>query len=154
VCVDLALALVDRNLICRRTGYLLLKFLCVCQHMHPNRTSLRASRRLSLATYQVVENALVQRPLELPALPKLLVVVVEALPVLAELCQAVLVDVLQPVLQVRSSSLLRTFPHPIFAWSAQASGYTYTLVAHLVTLRPSLRQSNSPRPFASVLHFM
>jgi hypothetical protein len=36
VCVDLALALVDRNFICRRTGYLLLKFLCVCQHIHPN----------------------------------------------------------------------------------------------------------------------
>ena len=36
----------------------------------------------------------------------------------------------------------------------QAFGCTYTLVAHLVTLRPSLKQSNSPRPFASVLHFM
>ena len=51
--------------------------------------------------YQVVEHALVEGPLELPALPQLLVVVVEALPVLAELCQAVLVHVVQPVAPVR-----------------------------------------------------
>ena len=31
---------------------------------------------------------------------------------------------------------------------------TYTLAAHLVTLRPSFMQSNSPRPLASVLHIM
>lgn len=31
---------------------------------------------------------------------------------------------------------------------------THTLAAHLVTLRPSLMHSNSPRPYASVLHFM
>lgn len=31
---------------------------------------------------------------------------------------------------------------------------THTLAAHLVTLRPSFIQSNSPRPFASVLHIM
>ena len=47
-------------------------------------------------TYQVVEHTLVQRPLPLPALPQLLVAVVQAFPVLAELSQAVLVDVLQP----------------------------------------------------------
>lgn len=47
-------------------------------------------------TYQVVEHTLVQRPLEFPALPQLLVAVVQAFPVLAELGQAVLVDVLQP----------------------------------------------------------
>lgn len=65
---------------------------------------LRNSERSNGArcrTYQVVENALVQGPLELPALPELLVVVVEALPVLAELGQAVLVDVVQPGCQVR-----------------------------------------------------
>jgi hypothetical protein len=47
-------------------------------------------------TYQVVKHTLVQRPLPFPALPELLVAVVQALPVLAELGQAVLVDVLQP----------------------------------------------------------
>ena len=50
-------------------------------------------------TYQVVKHTLVQWPLPLPALPELLVAVVQALPVLAELSQAVLVDVLQPDLQ-------------------------------------------------------
>jgi hypothetical protein len=50
-------------------------------------------------TYQVVEHTLVQRPLPFPALPQLLVAVVQAFPVLAELSQAVLVDVLQPDLQ-------------------------------------------------------
>jgi hypothetical protein len=81
VCVDLALALVDGDLVFWRTGYLLLQL-------------------------QVVENTLVQGPLELPALPKLLIVVVEALPVLAELYQAVLVHVIQSVSLVseRSSS--------------------------------------------------
>lgn len=49
-----------------------------------------------ITTYQVVENALVQRPFEFPALPQLLVVVVEAFPVLAEFSQAVLVHVFQP----------------------------------------------------------
>jgi hypothetical protein len=57
-----------------------------------------APNALFRLTYQVVEHALVQRSLELPALPELLVVVVEALPVLAELCQAVLVHVVQSVL--------------------------------------------------------
>jgi hypothetical protein len=54
-------------------------------------------------TYQVVKHALVERPLELPALPQLLVVVIEALPVLAELCQAVLVHVVQSVLPVKNT---------------------------------------------------
>jgi len=62
---------------------------------------------LSRLTYQVVEHTLVQRPLELPALPQLLVVVVETLPVLAELCQAVLVHVVQPVVRVRNNSCSR-----------------------------------------------
>jgi hypothetical protein len=58
-------------------------------------------------TYQVVEYTLVERPLELPALPQLLVVVVEALPVLAELCQAVLVHVVQPIAPVRYTFSMR-----------------------------------------------
>jgi hypothetical protein len=55
------------------------------------------------ATYQVIENTLVQLPLGLTALPQLLVVVLKTLPVLAELFQAVLVDVLDPV-QVQAVS--------------------------------------------------
>jgi hypothetical protein len=35
-----------------------------------------------------------------------------------------------------------------------ASLGSYTLAAHLVTLRPSFMQSNSPRPLLSVLHIM
>lgn len=44
-------------------------------------------------TYQLLKNALVQPPLLRPAVPELLVVVLEALPVGAELVQALLVDV-------------------------------------------------------------
>lgn len=105
-------------------------------------------------TYQVVEHTLVQRPLPFPALPQLLVAVVQALPVLAELSQAVLVDILQPDFQVRKSSLLLHFLSYSSPIHLGTPGYTYTLAAHLVTLRPSLKQSNSPLPFASVLHFM
>lgn len=61
-------------------------------------------------TYQVVKNTLVQRPLKLPALPELLVVVVEAFPVLAELGQAVLVDVVQPKCMSDTFSGLSNFP--------------------------------------------
>lgn len=45
-------------------------------------------------TYQVLVDTLVELPLILAALPQLVVVVVKALPVLAELVEAVLVDVL------------------------------------------------------------
>ena len=34
------------------------------------------------------------------------------------------------------------------------STHSYTLAAHLVTLRPSFMHSSSPRPLASVLHIM
>ncbi len=46
-----------------------------------------------LFTYQVVVDALVELPLSRAALPELLIAVIQALPVLAELCQAVGVDV-------------------------------------------------------------
>lgn len=48
-------------------------------------------------TYQVVEHTLVQSSLLLPALPKLLVVVFQALPVIPKYVEAVRIDVLQPV---------------------------------------------------------
>lgn len=50
--------------------------------------------RLSWAhTYQLVEHTLVQPPLLRPAVPELLVVVLEALPMATELVKALLVDV-------------------------------------------------------------
>ena len=48
-------------------------------------------------TYDVVENTLVQLPLGRPALPQLVVVVVEALPVGTELLQAGLVDIVDAI---------------------------------------------------------
>ncbi len=49
---------------------------------------------LSVKTYQLREGALVQLPLSRPALPELVVVVIQALPVCAELLQALGVEVL------------------------------------------------------------
>lgn len=60
----------------------------------------------SEGTNQVVENAFVQLPLGRPALPQLVVVVVQTLPVGAELIQAVLVHILDPVLKLSVSHLL------------------------------------------------
>jgi len=71
-----------------------------------------------------------------------MVLIVQAFPVVAELRQAVRVDIRQPV-SVESASLT--------VWCAE-SLQTYTLLAHLVTFLPSFMQSNSPRPYASVLH--
>lgn len=48
-------------------------------------------------TYQVVKDTLVEFPLGRAALPQLVVAIVETLPVLAELGQAVGVDVLDAV---------------------------------------------------------
>merc|ERR1719487_2756969 len=67
---DLLLPQMDGGLVLRRTGDGLLQF-------------------------QIVKHALVQRPLPPPTLPELLVVVVQALPVLAELVEAGLVDILE-----------------------------------------------------------
>jgi hypothetical protein len=91
-------------------------------------------------TYQLVEHTLVQPPLLGPAVPELLVVVLKALPVGAELVEAVVVDVLDPAgVSVREITL---------------RGQAYTLAAQRVTLRPSFMHSSSPRPLASVLHIM
>lgn len=48
-------------------------------------------------TYRVLENTLVQLPLGRSALPQLVVVIVEALPVGTELLQAGLVDIVDAV---------------------------------------------------------
>lgn len=50
-----------------------------------------------MVTYQVIEDALVELPLSRAALPQLVISVVEALPVFAELGEAVGVDVLDTV---------------------------------------------------------
>lgn len=57
-------------------------------------------------TYQVIVNTLVELPLGRAALPKLLVSVVEAFPVLAELGQAVCVDIREPMCPRSSVPLL------------------------------------------------
>lgn len=46
------------------------------------------------SSYQIVENTLVELPFCWPALPELLVVVVQALPMLSELRQTMLIDIL------------------------------------------------------------
>lgn len=67
-------------------------------------------------TYQVLVDALVEPPLLGAALPQLLVAVLEAEPVPAELVQAVRVDVLEPVLTALAlahpSHLPPSHPHP------------------------------------------
>ena len=50
-------------------------------------------REGNIQTYQVAEDALVQWSLHCPALPQLVVVVLQAVPVTSELFEAVLVDI-------------------------------------------------------------
>ena len=52
--------------------------------------------RSSQTTYNLLKHTFVELPLVRPALPVLVVVVVEALPVTTELFQAVRIDVLEP----------------------------------------------------------
>jgi hypothetical protein len=91
-------------------------------------------------TNQVVKDTLVERSLVSSALPELLVVVVQAWPVFSELLEAVFVDVAQAVAGQQMDN--------------GGEQFTYTLEAHLVTLRPSFKQSSSPFPLASALHIM
>src|SRR5689334_22205139 len=101
-----------------------------------------------METHQVVVDTLVELPLGGAALPQLLVVVFEALPVGAELLEAGLVDVLESVAQ--SVPIGPPFPNPkipIHPRKKHRIGKgTYTLRAHRVTRRPSFRHSNSPLP--------
>lgn len=117
------------------------------------------------AAYHVVKDTLVELPLGRAALPQLVVVVVEALPVLAELGEAVGVDVLDAVSVFISSCMRRSGcrlsrcmgSHGTGCAAHQdaiGTGSTYTLWAQRVTRRPSFMQSNSPRPGFSVLHCM
>ena len=69
---------------------------------------------LARETHQVVKDTLVQLPLGGATLPELMVPVVQALPVLAELGEAVGVDVLDPAPMVsnRSTSSANTLLPP------------------------------------------
>jgi hypothetical protein len=58
---------------------------------------VQGKRAIACLTYQVVINTLVELPLSRAALPQLMISVVEALPVFAELGKAVSVDVLDAV---------------------------------------------------------
>lgn len=95
-------------------------------------------------SYQFVEDAVVELHLGPAAFPELVVVVLETLPVGLELIQAVGVDVLDAVKRSASSPRM----------SDKLEIATYTLAAQRVTFRPSFKQSISPRPLASSLHFM
>lgn len=114
-------------------GYLLLQIL--------GESAYRARFGSLFGTHQLLENALVQPPLFRPAVPELLVVVLQTLPVGPELGEAVLVDVLDTAILVSLAPSLES-------WCS------YTLAAQRVTLRPSFMQSSSPRPPDSVLHIM
>lgn len=132
-------------------------------------------------THQIVENASVESPLVGTALPHLLVVVVQAFPVGSELFKTVGVDVLdtapchvsvRPHIlstippQYRASRCISCLPcgpptpRPTTGCTLKVGervwtgDYTHTLLAHLVTLRPSFMHSNSPLPGLSVLHFI
>ena len=71
-----------------------------------------------------------------------------------ELCQAVLVDIAQSGPGEHLSADCFLLKHNYRCPFALEGGWTYTLAAHLVTLRPSFMHSVSPRPLASVLHIM
>lgn len=95
----------------------------------------------NLFEFQIIKHAFVELPFHRSALPQLLIIVIETGPVFAELFKAVLIDILDPVLNREHLSRPEKFA-------------TYTLLAHLVTLRPSFKQSSSPLPGFSFLHCM
>jgi hypothetical protein len=73
-----------------------------------------------MITYQVVEYAFVQAPLSWPALPQLLVVVVQALVMGAELLKARLVDVLDTAVYVSERLLGKADNYPRARFPAHA----------------------------------
>lgn len=87
---DLLGAELDGDDVGRLVGNFLLQFLAYL-------LALRQRLGYGHVTYQVVKDTLVELPLSRAALPQLVVAVVEALPVLAELSQAVGVDILDTI---------------------------------------------------------
>lgn len=92
-------------------------------------------------TYQIVKHALVQRPLPPPTLPELLVVVVQALPVLAELVEAGLVNVFEAVRMGISTMHSRSK----FSTESRASARTATADWHNLLPASRPRTPHPPR---------
>lgn len=89
-------------------------------------------------TYQVVKDTLVELPFGLAALPQLVVVVVKALPVLAELLEAVLVDILDAVSTHVSRIGLCGRWVLVAQWDVHAGGTAGDAAALLQTLELAL----------------
>lgn len=149
-----------RHLPLRRIRDDLLQFLPAVSQC-PQHARLRHQGGIKDITHQGLEDTLVQHALSGAAVPQLLVVGVEAGPVATELLEAVLVDVVDAALISLRSPIQRytTIPpaappyhHPLPSLSNSQKRSTHTLAAHLVTLRPSFRQSISAVPLLSVLH--
>ena len=93
-------------------------------------------------------------------MPHLVIIIVQALPMGPELLEAILVDVVDPVISSQSAVYSKNFPGliapPLLRPSIfQAQGIsTHTLAAHLVAFLPSRMHSISPFPCACVLHTM
>lgn len=95
--INLFCSEVDGDLVLGRIGNRLLEFLGM-------RLAYARGRGIgSSKTHQVIVDALIEFPLSLSALPKLVVIVLKALPVLAKLFQAVLVDVIDAASTQRTS---------------------------------------------------
>lgn len=97
-------------------------------------------------THQLLKNTTIHLHLGLSAFPQILVVVLEAFPMGVELLQAVGVDIFDPA----PISPSPPQPQPLHSGGKK----TYTVAAQRVTFLPSFIHSNSPRPFASLLHFI
>lgn len=164
----------DGSLASRRIWNDLLKFL--------SGQLVQATCHLECSLYQVIKDTFVKLPFLWTALPELLIVVIKATPMLAELSEAVFVDILNSVENDHVSKDLLTStaqlpPSPIRAvfgvavqtvtrnssgktpkgivWCTHCTLHnTYTDFAHLVTLLPSFKHFISPCPAFSVLHCM
>ena len=78
-----------RSLVIRHSRYVLLQLLGGALNQRKFYVRMREP-------YQLVEYTGVEQLFRSPTMPKLLVVIVQTLPVLSELLEAVLVDVIQP----------------------------------------------------------
>lgn len=107
-------------------------------------------------THQLLKNTAVQLHLLRTALPELVVVVLKTLPVSSERLQAVGVDVLDSADPLNQYSFcgVSSLNGPLENQLNRTGMGTYTLAAQRVTFLPSFRQSSSPRPFDSSLHFI
>ncbi len=174
----------NRRLVLRSPRYRLLQFLPPQANL--NQDSLPGTKvrkggggREKAQAHQLIEHASIELHLAPPALPQLLVILVQALPMLPERLEAVLVDIVQP--RIKKPSLISppqlprnpplrslltppllhprpakhsTHPPTHTQQNPPQKKPTHTLAAHRVTFRPSRIHSSSPFPCASVLHTM